>query len=66
MPEQIEPQVASENLWLMGIEFALRSFMANIDYDHHKYLECDELDGSDSYPDLAVQFDKDLNYFLSK
>lgn len=42
------------------IEKALRNLIADIDYDHHKYLECDESDGSDHYPALTEQFIKDL------
>ena len=42
------------------IEQALRNLIADLDYDQHKYLECDESDGSDHYPDLAEQFIADL------
>lgn len=53
----IEPMIVTTK---PKIEQALRNLIADIDYDHHKYLECDELDGIDHYPDLAEQFIADL------
>lgn len=38
------------------VEAALRAFIASIDYDLHKQLECDEEDGTDRYPALAANF----------
>lgn len=31
----------------------LTNLIAHLDYDLHKYLECDEMDGSNSYPALV-------------
>lgn len=35
------------------VEDALRTYVANLDYDTHKNLECDEESGEDTYPDEA-------------
>ena len=39
-----------------SVEEALRHLIADVDYDTHKYLECDEDEGRDHYPDLAKDF----------
>lgn len=39
-----------------SVEEALRRLIAGVDYDAHKYLECDEDEGLDHYPDLAQDF----------
>lgn len=39
-----------------AVEAALRILMSHVDYDTHKYLECDEEGGSDHYPELAADF----------
>lgn len=33
------------------LEAALRSWMADVDYDIHKSIQCGEEDGEDTYPD---------------
>jgi len=38
------------------VEKALRELIANVDYDTHKYIECDEDEGLDHYPELAADF----------
>ena len=38
------------------VEAALRKIIAQVDYDTHKYIECDEDSGEDRYPDLAAEF----------
>lgn len=38
------------------VEAALRAFIASVDYDLHKQLECDEEDGTNHYPGLAANF----------
>ena len=38
------------------VEAALRQLIAHVDYDTHKYIECDEDDGEDHYPELAQDF----------
>src|SRR5690606_84839 len=37
------------------LESALRMYIAELDYDKHKYIQCDEEDGRDRYPE-EVQF----------
>jgi len=56
----------NDETYSQAVEFALRGFMANMDYDIHKSIECNEDDGSDSYPAHAVKFIEDMDYFLSK
>ena len=41
-----------------SVEEALRRLIADVDYDTHKYLECDEDEGLDHYPDLAKKFQR--------
>lgn len=38
------------------VEKALRGFLAWLDYDLHKYIECDETDGTDHYAEYAREF----------
>jgi hypothetical protein len=39
------------------VEKALRELISrDVDYDTHKYLECDEDEGKDHYPELADSF----------
>ena len=38
------------------IEETLRSLIAELDYDLHKSLECDEETGEDQYPEWADWF----------
>lgn len=38
------------------VEKALRELISRLDYDLHKYTECDEEDGEDHYPELAEEF----------
>lgn len=37
------------------LESALRMYIAELDYDKHRYIQCDEEDGRDRYPE-EVQF----------
>lgn len=39
-----------------AIEAALRRYIADLDYDLHKALECDEMTGEDTYPQEAQRF----------
>lgn len=39
-----------------AVEAALRALIADVDYDLHKQIECDEEDGTDHYPGLAANF----------
>lgn len=39
-----------------AVDTALRQVVAHIDYDTHKYLECDEQDGKDTYPEHVDRF----------
>ena len=41
-----------------AVEEALKCVIADVDYDTHKQLECDEEDGEDRYPALAERFTK--------
>lgn len=38
------------------VEAALRELIAHVDYDTHKYIECDEETGEDRYPELVEDF----------
>jgi hypothetical protein len=38
------------------VESALRELIAHVDYDTHKYIECDEDEGLDHYPELTEDF----------
>lgn len=38
------------------VEKALRELISRVDYDTHKYIECDEETGEDGYPDLVEDF----------
>lgn len=38
------------------VDAALRKLISLLDYDTHKYLECDEDNGEDRYPELVAQF----------
>jgi hypothetical protein len=38
------------------VDKALRELISRVDYDTHKYLECDEDDGADRYPELVEDF----------
>lgn len=38
------------------VDTALRDLISRLDYDTHKYLECDEDNGEDRYPDLVEEF----------
>jgi hypothetical protein len=38
------------------VDLALRDLISTLDYDTHKYLECDEDNGEDRYPELVAQF----------
>lgn len=38
------------------VEEALSRLIADLDYDTHKYLLCDEETGEDRYPELAADF----------
>jgi hypothetical protein len=38
------------------VEAALRELISHLDYDLHKYTECDEDEGKDHYPELAADF----------
>ena len=39
-----------------AVEAALRSLIAQLDYDLHKSLECDEETGENRYPEHAETF----------
>lgn len=39
-----------------SVDKALRELISRLDYDLHKYTECDEDEGADHYPDLAKEF----------
>lgn len=43
------------------IESALRSLIAELDYDMFKYLEHDEETGEDHFPEIAKSFAKMLS-----
>jgi hypothetical protein len=38
------------------VDTALRDLISRLDYDTHKYLECDEDNGEDHYPELVEEF----------
>lgn len=38
------------------VDTALRELISRLDYDTHKYLECDEDNGEDLYPELVEEF----------
>ena len=44
-----------------AVEHALRSMLADLDYDLHKYTECGEEDGTNHYPELTRTFILDYN-----
>lgn len=44
------------------VDKALRELISRLDYDTHKYLECDEDNGEDRYPDLTEEF---IGYYES-
>lgn len=46
----------AEALDLNAVESALRALISDIDYDIHKFIECDEITGEDGYPDLTDEF----------
>jgi len=48
--------ISDEAVEAAKVEAAMRAFIASIDYDLHKQLECDEEDGTDRYPALAANF----------
>lgn len=39
-----------------SVDKALRELIAVLDYDLHKYLECDESTGEDTYHEEVVRF----------
>lgn len=39
-----------------AVDAALRQVVSHIDYDTHKYLECDEDTGADTYPEHVDRF----------
>jgi hypothetical protein len=38
------------------VDKAFRKLIRRVDYDTHKYIECDENSGKDRYPELAKDF----------
>lgn len=44
------------------VDKALRELISRLDYDTHKYLECDEDNGEDRYPELVEEF---IDYYDS-
>lgn len=38
------------------VDYALRRLIADLDYDIHKYIECDEETGEDNYAYWVEQF----------
>lgn len=38
------------------VDSALRDLISRLDYDLHKYTECDEDEGADRYPELVEEF----------
>lgn len=47
------------------MEEFLREFVADLDYDIHKNLECGEDDGLDHYPDLASRWVTAMNLMIT-
>lgn len=49
--------MTSDKLDPSRLESALRMYIAELDYDMHKYIQCDEVTGEDQYP-------KEVDFFL--
>ncbi|MFF8473869.1 hypothetical protein [Streptomyces sp. NPDC015414] len=52
--------VAVTVVTVSAVESALRTLIADLDYDQHKYLERPEDGGPDRYPELAAQLFTDI------
>lgn len=50
---EVEPELDRARL-----EKTLRAYVAELDYDKHKFIECSEFDGIDRYPE-------EVEFFLS-
>lgn len=54
------PTPDSVTITVAHVEAALRKYLAILDYDLHKGIECDEESGADTYPDEAADLFKHL------
>lgn len=60
MTAQPEPTPETVTVTAQQVETALRKYLALLDYDLHKGIECSEDDGEDHYPQEAADLFKRL------
>lgn len=63
MTDQPEPTVT---ITARALETALRSWLADVDYDLHKAMQCDEETEEDHYPDEADEVFEHLQRLVAE